>query len=597
MTPIYRRNIPWTKCVPHIIPAKRRLLEFVRELCSSQEMSNRRYENKGTTIPSSKRRRLHGTQKKEEALKFGRTFKMELSPGSNSSQVRGRHYSKRLLEDKKSRRRGCVYTGVGEHFHDIFQSIYSLRLLGIKLPVEIWVNEKDHNLCQRVFSKVSYPVTSSSHLDASTESNGEDNSSDGALGSNENSGVKCMNLPNFVRGFTSKFYSLLYTSFTDVLFIDADNVAVGDVNSIFDSQEYKDTGSVLWADLWGDKCRMEKSAHPGESGYENHVLFVAHFGGLKWENKREHAQEAETGQMAFDLVRHKGLLDFGRRFIEDQTFFKKIINGDKDIFRFAHLITGQPFYFVPHFPGYSFSEHERDCLVHFYTPSSSPTADSVAQNSTSTATSTAANREIPMFFHQLKTRNPESFSQVLRIPLKYRNDPSACIILGQIPDDRAVSETGTGTGTGSRRGSGSGVEARVTVGRGTAGASKEARESNREIMVTGERIPGKEGGLSSSPEHDPVEFAGISLSSKSDAADQRRLADPIRMVPALELDITASDPSARKMFAMRLFSEVDSIWKRENLDREIYLEGATVMNYCNNIISALSKRKNEFFGE
>jgi Mannosyltransferase putative len=567
--------VPWTKCVPHIVPAKRRLLEFVRELCSSQEMSNKRYENKLPSVRSTEQRRLHGTGKDKETSKFGTSLQIELTSRSNSSQVRGRQFPRKLLEDRRRRRRrGIVYTGRGEHFHDIFQSIYSLRLLGVRLPVEIWVNEMDHDLCQRVFSKVSYPFPS-------TESNG----SDGADMGKDNHGVQCLKLPNFVRGFTSKFYTLLYTSFTDVLFVDADNVAVGDVDSIFDSREYEETGSVLWADLWGDKCQMEKGAHPGESSYENHVLFVARFGGLKWENKREYAQEAETGQMAFDLVRHKGLLDFGRRLIEDQKFFKKIINGDKDIFRFAHLITGQPFYFVPHFPGYSFSGHERDCLVHFYTPSPSSTsavADAVAQSSTSTATSTEANSEIPMFFHQLKTRNPESFSQILRIPIKYRNDPSACIILGQVPDDSSV------------RGKESAVEGRVTVDRGAAGASI---DSKKEVKGADESKGEGERGLSSSSEPVPVNLSGIS--SSFDAAYQRRLADSVRVFPALELDTATSSSasSARKTFAMKLFSEVDSIWERGNLDREIYLEGATVINYCSTLISTLNKRRQEFFGE
>ena len=45
---------------------------------------------------------------------------------------------------------------------------------------------------------------------------------------------------------------------------------------------------------------------------------------------------------------------------------KKPINGDKDIFRFAHLIFGEAFYYGPHFPGYSFSGSMRDCIVHFF---------------------------------------------------------------------------------------------------------------------------------------------------------------------------------------------------------------------------------------
>ena len=51
-----------------------------------------------------------------------------------------------------------------------------------------------------------------------------------------------MKLPNFVHGFTSKFYALTLTGLTDVLFMDADNIAVGDVNQIFESESYLRTG-------------------------------------------------------------------------------------------------------------------------------------------------------------------------------------------------------------------------------------------------------------------------------------------------------------------------------------------------------------------
>ena len=168
-------------------------------------------------------------------------------------------------------------------------------------------------------------------------------------------------------------------------------------------------------------------------------------------------QEAEAGQLAFDLTRHRGLLDFGRRFIEDQNFLKKPLNGDKDIFRFAHLIFGEPFYFVPHIPGYSFSGHLRDCIVHFFggDGGSAPSHATAAATATATATATlratataevghsaapeaatasaSASAELPMFFHQLKTRDPAAFSQLLRVPVSDRSAPSACAPIGILP--------------------------------------------------------------------------------------------------------------------------------------------------------------------
>lgn len=49
-----------------------------------------------------------------------------------------------------------------------------------------------------------------------------------------------------------------------------------------------------------------------------------------------------------------------------------------------------------------------------------------------------------MFFHQLKSRNPNSFRQILRIPDEYRNMPSACIVLGPVPDDNYTAKNVSG---------------------------------------------------------------------------------------------------------------------------------------------------------
>lgn len=100
-----------------------------------------------------------------------------------------------------------------------------------------------------------------------------------------------------------------------------------------------------------------------------------------------------------------GLLLMGRKFIEDTKFLKKIVNGDKDIFRLIFLLMGEPFHFVPHFPGYSFGNAQRDCLVHFF----------------------GHGDGTPFFFHQLKTRDPSAFKTILRLPRSMWGDPSACI--------------------------------------------------------------------------------------------------------------------------------------------------------------------------
>ena len=119
-----------------------------------------------------------------------------------------------------------------KHFLPLFsvssQSIYSLRLLNLTIPVEIWVNQRDYDICQIVFTALPFPIIISNTVTDLTHPGK----------------VSCMKLPNFVHGFTSKFYALSSTELTDVLFMDADNIAVSDVNQIFDSVAYQRTGEA-----------------------------------------------------------------------------------------------------------------------------------------------------------------------------------------------------------------------------------------------------------------------------------------------------------------------------------------------------------------
>jgi len=50
--------------------------------------------------------------------------------------------------------------------------------------------------------------------------------------------------------------------------------------------------------------------------------------------------------------------------IQDTAFFKRIFNGDKDLFRFMFLISGVPFQFNTVLPGVSVTRGmKKDCVV------------------------------------------------------------------------------------------------------------------------------------------------------------------------------------------------------------------------------------------
>ncbi len=308
----------WKGCVPEIIAAKRRMFHWIQDVCAIQ-------------------------------MKFNINMKAT---------------ENRTALLKKSRvKKGVIYTGKTSHFKDIYQSIRALRNPPLfdngasqrekdnsNLPAEVWVNARDMGICESIFHNTIKAEAGSEALKL---------------------GTTCRALPDKVAGFTSKFYALLGTSFTDVVFIDADNIAVGNLHDVFDSEAYQKTGAVIWPDLWGDECYLERGNEAmggyGYTSFESHVLWRAKIGGLEWKPVRNIAQEAEAGQVALNLTRHATLLEMGRRMIEDELFYKKIFNGDKDIFRFIFLIMGEPFHFVSRFPGYSTNLNKgRDCITQYF---------------------------------------------------------------------------------------------------------------------------------------------------------------------------------------------------------------------------------------
>jgi len=345
-----KHYIPWKECVPQILPAKQRLLDYMKVLCYHQ----------------------HTASNPVEKL--------------NKQRVVDKYMSKPV-------KRGILYTGKAKHLKDIYQSITAHRMLNVSLPIEVWVIRLDLQMCQKTVGQL--------HK------------------------VYCYSLPNTIKGFASKYHALLSTKFTDVIFMDADNIAVRDVNIIFDSEGYKRNGMVLWPDLWGDRCRpVKERLLDGYTAFKTHVLWVASFGGLKWRNVREIAQEAEAGQIAIDIRRHGGLLEVGRKFIEDK-FLSQVVNGDKDIFRIVNLIFNQPFYFVPHIPGFSVNKaNTRDCLIHYF------------KNGDIDLDGTEDVE--PFFFHQLKIRDENAMKQAYRLPLSSRSAYTTCALFNFNPTNQKM---------------------------------------------------------------------------------------------------------------------------------------------------------------
>lgn len=100
-----------------------------------------------------------------------------------------------------------------------------LREIGSKLPIEVWV--KDH-----------------------TEEKA------GWCDEIKHEGMVCRRISDYMdlsqnkHGYQLKISSILFSSFEEILFLDADNVPIRNPDAIFESESFTNTGVVLWKDYW-----------------------------------------------------------------------------------------------------------------------------------------------------------------------------------------------------------------------------------------------------------------------------------------------------------------------------------------------------------
>lgn len=124
----------------------------------------------------------------------------------------------------RSLARGIVMVGGGKFFPPLLVSLRLLRRTGTTLPVEVFVPEQEQEpeLCETVLRAL---------------------------------GATCRVFPEIpplkLDSFQLKMFAVLFSTFEDVLLLDADDFPIRDVEPLFTSQPYKDTGLVVWPDFWG----------------------------------------------------------------------------------------------------------------------------------------------------------------------------------------------------------------------------------------------------------------------------------------------------------------------------------------------------------
>jgi FkbM family methyltransferase len=120
-----------------------------------------------------------------------------------------------------------------------------------------------------------------------------------------------------LNGWELKPYAIINSSFDEVLFLDADNVAVKNPEYLFDTAQYKETGAIFWPDYDFQRLKANNSIwNITQIEYRDEPAF-------------------ESGQIVIDKRRSWKALQLTMHLNEWSDFYYKHIHGDKDTFHLA----------------------------------------------------------------------------------------------------------------------------------------------------------------------------------------------------------------------------------------------------------------------
>ncbi len=211
--------------------------------------------------------------------------------------------------------RGIVIAGGGKYFPSTWVAINALRHHGCKLPVQVWYMGEELNRRQESLLE-------------------------------ELGGVKCIDafkvretIPcRILKGWTIKPYAICYSSFAEVMYIDADNTPVKDPSYLFDSKPYKACGSYFFPD----------QIHPTATTNDTYFItqHTAEILGVPYPGQ----PSFESGQLLVDKSKCWRELQLTMWWNEFSDYTYKHLYGDKDTFRLGFLQTKKEYFLSPHLP-------------------------------------------------------------------------------------------------------------------------------------------------------------------------------------------------------------------------------------------------------
>ena len=160
---------------------------------------------------------------------------------------------------------GIVMLAGGIYSEYAATSLGMIREMGSMLPVEVWMKDKSEE-------------------------------KKGWCAELEREGMACRMLADYMdtaalsNPYQLKVFTIFFSSFEEVLFLDADNMPMKNPDSIFHAVEYRKWGAVLWPDYWPHSGSPWLPYILGISDERSEVLkgeISAESGQILW-NKRTH---------------------------------------------------------------------------------------------------------------------------------------------------------------------------------------------------------------------------------------------------------------------------------------------------------------------
>ena len=209
-------------------------------------------------------------------------------------------------DDTKYTGRGIVIVGGGKLLRSCLATIKLMRNMGVTLPIELWHKKDEMTQAQ---------------VDLFTPHNVKCKTFEGYVQRHLLEPVQTLGGPKL---FQLKPLAILHSSFEEVLLIDADNTPTRNIEYLFDHPIYQSSGAVFWPDYW-------------KTSLESPIWQLMDVPPVDmWEQ--------ESGQLLIN--KRKGWLALNLCVHMNSEFYMKLLNGDKDTFRFAWMATHTDFHFI-----------------------------------------------------------------------------------------------------------------------------------------------------------------------------------------------------------------------------------------------------------